>query len=100
MTPLVSHGPGDPPLEDHTDSNTKKEKVSMTSGKGKMCPSQKQNGWNLCAHRWLKQIKTNGTMDEFCIYYSSLDEEQRKEYDNEVNTLSCASATGMFYVLA
>ncbi|KAG1861625.1 hypothetical protein F4604DRAFT_1683978 [Suillus subluteus] len=86
--PLESHGPGDPPLEDHTGSNAKKEKPSKASGKGKMRPSPKQNGRNLCAHRWLKQIKTNGTTDEFCVYYGSLNEEQRKDYDNEANTLA------------
>jgi hypothetical protein len=32
---------------------------------------------NLCAHRWLKQIKTNGTTDEFGAYYMSLAENQR-----------------------
>ncbi|KAG2062346.1 hypothetical protein BDR06DRAFT_1027887 [Suillus hirtellus] len=64
-----------------------KEKPSKTSSKGKMCPSPKHNGQNLCAHHWLKQIKTNGTMDEFCVYYGSLNKEQRKEYDNKVNTL-------------
>ncbi|KAG1887456.1 uncharacterized protein F5891DRAFT_988296 [Suillus fuscotomentosus] len=86
--PLESHGPEDPPLEDRTSSNAKKEKPSKASGKGKMCPSPRQNGRNLCAHRWLKQIKTNGTTDKFCVYYGSLNEEQRKEYDNEANTLA------------
>ncbi|KAG2057378.1 hypothetical protein BDR06DRAFT_1036132 [Suillus hirtellus] len=86
--PLESHGPGDPPLEDCTGSNAKKEKLSKASGKGKMCPIPKHNGRNLCAHCWLKQIKTNGTTDEFCVYYGSLNEEQRKEYDNEANTLA------------
>ncbi|KAG1894231.1 uncharacterized protein F5891DRAFT_985231 [Suillus fuscotomentosus] len=86
--PLESHGPGDPPLEDCTGSNAKKEKLSKASGKGKMCPSPKHNGRNLCTHRWLKQIKTNGTTDKFCVYYGSLNEEQRKEYDNEANTLA------------
>ncbi|KAG1743384.1 hypothetical protein EDB19DRAFT_1827296 [Suillus lakei] len=86
--PLQSHGPGDPPLEDGAGLKVKKEKVIKTSGKSKMRPSPKQNGRNLCAHRWLKQIKTNGTTDEFCVYYSNLDEEQRKEYDNEANTLA------------
>ncbi|KAG1831180.1 GPR1/FUN34/yaaH family-domain-containing protein [Suillus subalutaceus] len=42
-------------------------------------------GMNLCAHRWLKQPKTNGTADEFCVYYGSLNEEQRKDYDNVAN---------------
>ncbi|KAG1881017.1 uncharacterized protein F5891DRAFT_991435 [Suillus fuscotomentosus] len=45
------------------------------------------NPLNLCAHRCLKQIKTNGTTDEFCVYYGSLNEEKRKEHDNEANTL-------------
>ncbi|KAG2748099.1 hypothetical protein P692DRAFT_20875012 [Suillus brevipes Sb2] len=55
--PLQSHGPGDPPLEDCAGSNVKKEKEIKTSGKSKMHPNPKQNGQNLCAHCWLKQIR-------------------------------------------
>jgi len=32
---------------------------------------------NLCALRWLKQVKTNGTTDEFGAYYVSLTGDQR-----------------------
>ncbi|KAG1840145.1 GPR1/FUN34/yaaH family-domain-containing protein [Suillus subluteus] len=42
-------------------------------------------GMDLCAHRWLKQPKANGTADEFCVYYGNLNEEQRKDYDNVAN---------------
>lgn len=59
--------------------------------KGKMRPSQTRNGRNLCAHRWLKQIKTNGTTDEFGVYYMSLAENQRTAYDNEVTDLVAAN---------
>ncbi|KAG2340048.1 hypothetical protein BDR05DRAFT_1002810 [Suillus weaverae] len=76
--PLKSHGPGDPPQEGHAGLNVKKENMSKTSGKGKMRPSPKQNGWNLYVHHWLKQIKTKRTTDKFCIHYGSLDKEQRK----------------------
>ncbi|KAG1832617.1 hypothetical protein DFJ58DRAFT_847955 [Suillus subalutaceus] len=55
--------------------------------KGKMRPSQTKNGRNLCAHRWLKQIKTNGTTDEFGVYYMGLAENQRTAYDKEAAEL-------------
>ncbi|OAX39073.1 hypothetical protein K503DRAFT_769846 [Rhizopogon vinicolor AM-OR11-026] len=32
---------------------------------------------NLCAFRWLRQIKTNGTTEEFNLYSSSLTSIQR-----------------------
>ncbi|KAG1879763.1 hypothetical protein F4604DRAFT_1922975 [Suillus subluteus] len=41
----------------------------------------------LCAHRWLKQIKTNGTTEEFGAYYMSLAENQRTAYNNEAADL-------------
>ncbi|KAG1726379.1 hypothetical protein EDB19DRAFT_1914633 [Suillus lakei] len=56
--------------------------------KGKMHPSQTRNGHNLCAHRWLKQIKMNGTTDKFGVYYMSLTENQHTAYDKEVTDLS------------
>jgi hypothetical protein len=31
----------------------------------------------LCALRWLKQIKANGTTDEFNVYYNQLQLERR-----------------------
>jgi hypothetical protein len=33
---------------------------------------------NLCALRWLKQIQTNGTTEQFCAYYRDLTAGQRK----------------------
>ncbi|OAX30692.1 hypothetical protein K503DRAFT_778071 [Rhizopogon vinicolor AM-OR11-026] len=42
-----------------------------------MCPSTTKNGCNLCTFRWLQQIKTNVTTEEFDLYYSSLTPIQR-----------------------
>ncbi|KAG1725675.1 hypothetical protein EDB19DRAFT_1946917 [Suillus lakei] len=54
---------------------------------GKMRPSPTKNGRNLCALRWLKQTKSNGTTEEFNAYYSSLTSTQRTEYDNDAANL-------------
>lgn len=89
----------DPPLKaplanDSADSKGKKGKADdFASGKGtsktskKMRPSPTRNGRNLCALRWLKQIKTDGTTEEFCLYYVDLTAEQRKNYDDEASAL-------------
>ncbi|KAG1735429.1 hypothetical protein EDB19DRAFT_1830268 [Suillus lakei] len=62
--------------------------VSTKSGtKGKMRPSGTKNGRNLCAQRWLKRLKTNGTTEEFCAYYGDLMPAQRKLYDDESASL-------------
>ncbi|KAG1878153.1 hypothetical protein F4604DRAFT_1679876 [Suillus subluteus] len=45
------------------------------------------SAFTLCAHRWLKQIKTNGTTEEFGAYYMSLAENQHTAYDNEAADL-------------
>ncbi|KAG1847255.1 hypothetical protein C8R48DRAFT_677600 [Suillus tomentosus] len=47
---------------------------------------------NLCALRWLKQLKTNGTTEEFCTYYTNLTPEQRKKYDDEAAKLVADNA--------
>lgn len=60
--------------------------------KGKMHPSQTKNGCNLCAHRWLKQVESNKTTEEFCVYYGDLSADQRKEYDNEAAELVANNA--------
>ncbi|KAG0699212.1 hypothetical protein DFH29DRAFT_1002168 [Suillus ampliporus] len=71
-------------------SNPAEPMSKPKKAKGKMRPSQTRNGRNLCAHRWLKQIKTNGTTDEFGVYYMSLAENQRTAYDKEVTDLVAA----------
>ncbi|KAG1760016.1 hypothetical protein EDD22DRAFT_848810 [Suillus occidentalis] len=77
-----------------TDSDETATSISNASSEPGPIPTPKPlkitlpNPLNLCAHRWLKQMKTNGTTDEFCIYYGSLSDKQRKEYDNKANTLA------------
>ncbi|KAG1780967.1 hypothetical protein EV702DRAFT_1042653 [Suillus placidus] len=85
--PLETPGPIDPLLDDSTSLIIKKEKMSKAGSKCKMRPSPTKNGRNLCAHRWLKQMNTTGSMDEFCIYYNSLSQGQHKEYDDEASKL-------------
>ncbi|KAG1841460.1 hypothetical protein C8R48DRAFT_781368 [Suillus tomentosus] len=53
----------------------------------KMCPGPKENGQNLCALRWLRQINTNGTTNEFGDYFDKLTPTQVKNYSDEANTL-------------
>ncbi|KAG9312468.1 hypothetical protein JVU11DRAFT_6853 [Chiua virens] len=48
-------------------ANTSKKDASATSS---WRPPSAKNGRNLCAHRWLKQVK--GTREEFNTFYSSL----------------------------
>ncbi|KAG2737741.1 hypothetical protein P692DRAFT_20761013, partial [Suillus brevipes Sb2] len=62
-------------------------KNAKSGTKGKMCPSPTKNGRNLCALRWLKQTKSNGTTEEFNAYYSSLTSTQCTEYDNDAANL-------------
>ncbi|KAG1882445.1 hypothetical protein F4604DRAFT_1921631 [Suillus subluteus] len=42
---------------------------------------------NLCAHCWLRKVKSNGTTEEFCNYYGSLTLDQRKKYNDEATQL-------------
>lgn len=98
--PLETPGPIDPLLDDSASLIIKKEKMSKAGAKCKMRPSPTKNGRyvdslrsrhahhvsdyqtsNLCAHRWLKQMNTSGSTDEFCIYYNSLGQGQRKVCD-------------------
>ncbi|KAG1744283.1 hypothetical protein EDB19DRAFT_2037989 [Suillus lakei] len=65
----------------------KKEKIAKSGAKAKMRPSQTKNGRNLCALRWLKQTKLNGTTDKFNAYYNSLTSTQRTEYDQDTANL-------------
>ncbi|KAG2747570.1 hypothetical protein P692DRAFT_20736226 [Suillus brevipes Sb2] len=76
------------------DSKGQKVKANdFASSKGtskptkKMCPSATRNGCNLYALHWLKQLKTNGVTDKFCLYYRNLTAEQCKDYDNEASVL-------------
>ncbi|OAX35847.1 hypothetical protein K503DRAFT_343220 [Rhizopogon vinicolor AM-OR11-026] len=68
-----------PPLDNVHTTATKKGRASgaKTGSKCKMRPSATNNGRNLCAFRWLRQIKINGTTEEFNLYYSSLTPIQR-----------------------
>ncbi|KAG2346756.1 hypothetical protein BDR05DRAFT_997160 [Suillus weaverae] len=85
--PLETPGPIDPLLDDSASLIIQKEKMSKAGSKCKMRPSPTKNGRNLCAHRWLKQMNTTGSTDEFCIYYNSLSQGQCKEYDDETSKL-------------
>ncbi|KAG1845768.1 hypothetical protein C8R48DRAFT_678044 [Suillus tomentosus] len=83
-----------PPILESAPTNTSSDsakastsKATKTGGKAKMCPSPTRNGCNLCALRWLKQLKTNGTTEEFCTYYTNLTPEQRKKYEDEAAKL-------------
>ncbi|KAG2118339.1 hypothetical protein BD769DRAFT_1750334 [Suillus cothurnatus] len=88
--------PANPSLESPPDTTitVKKGKSSGTksSTKGKMRPSQTKNGRNLCALRWLKQTKLNGTTEEFNAYYNSLTSAQRMEYDQDAANLVASNA--------
>ncbi|KAG1822409.1 hypothetical protein EV424DRAFT_1554308 [Suillus variegatus] len=73
---------------DGANSNLQKGKAAKAGSKSsKMRPSPTKNGRNLCALRWLKQIKIGGTTEEFCAYYGDLTLEQRKGYDEEAAAL-------------
>ena len=76
--------------------DTQSAPVSKTTkgGKAKMRPSPTKNGRyvskklaliprsfvpsNLCAHRWRKQVPSNGSTEEFQKYYNDLTADQRK----------------------
>ncbi|KAG1803911.1 uncharacterized protein HD556DRAFT_1437645 [Suillus plorans] len=55
-------------------------------------PDEPNQQGNLCAHRWLKQVESNKTTEEFCVYYGDLSADQRKEYDNEAAELVANNA--------
>ncbi|KAG2082731.1 uncharacterized protein F5147DRAFT_660407 [Suillus discolor] len=83
-----------PPILESAPTNTSSDsakastsKATKTGGKAKMRPSPTRNRCNLCALRWLKQLKTNGTMEEFCTYYTNLTPEQHKKYNDEAAKL-------------
>ncbi|KAG2138218.1 hypothetical protein BD769DRAFT_1663793 [Suillus cothurnatus] len=40
----------------------------------------------------LKQMKTNGMTEDFCIYYTNLTSDQRKKYDDEATKLVADNA--------
>ncbi|KAI5999042.1 hypothetical protein EDC04DRAFT_3147363 [Pisolithus marmoratus] len=63
------------------------EPSTAKTKKSKMCPGAAKNARNLCAHRWLKQVNTNGTTEEFRIYWDSLTSEQREDYHLEAERL-------------
>ncbi|KAG1722733.1 uncharacterized protein EDB91DRAFT_1255930 [Suillus paluster] len=47
----------------------------------------RKNARNLCAFRWLKQVNTAGSTNEFNAYYSKLNEAQIQSYNTEINQL-------------
>ncbi|KAI6032559.1 hypothetical protein EDC04DRAFT_3142373 [Pisolithus marmoratus] len=63
------------------------EPSTAKTKKSKMRPGAAKNARNLCAHRWLKQVNTNGTTEEFRIYWDSLTSEQREDYHLEAERL-------------
>ncbi|KAG2157303.1 hypothetical protein DEU56DRAFT_750442 [Suillus clintonianus] len=60
------------------------------ASKKKMRPGVAKNARNLCALRWLKQVKTSGTTDEFCMYWAALTPAQQDEYKADVERLQSA----------
>lgn len=48
--------------------------------KVKMRPGPVKNARNLCAIRWIKQVNTNGTSEQFRAYWDGLTAEQREQY--------------------
>ncbi|KAJ8582555.1 hypothetical protein M405DRAFT_559386 [Rhizopogon salebrosus TDB-379] len=91
LPPPLEPDPEDPTKPSSVDTgananNVPKATSSKVKSGGKavkMRPSATKNGRNLCALRWLKNLKTNGTTEEFCIYYGALTSDQRKQYDDE-----------------
>ncbi|KAG1905033.1 uncharacterized protein F5891DRAFT_1183702 [Suillus fuscotomentosus] len=75
------------PIADNVNVSKAATGSTKSGAKGKMCPSSTKNGRNLCAQRWLKTLKTNGTTKEFCSYYGDLTPAQRKAYDDESASL-------------
>ncbi|KAI6032247.1 hypothetical protein BKA83DRAFT_18869 [Pisolithus microcarpus] len=55
--------------------------------KAKMRPGAAKNARNLCALRWLKQVSTNGTTEDFRMYWDSLTAQQREDYRLEAEGL-------------
>ncbi|KAG1819700.1 uncharacterized protein BJ212DRAFT_1342510 [Suillus subaureus] len=88
--PTVSPNEGSV-LSDKAAANSNVPKVKVVKAGTckivKMRPSPTKNGRNLCALRWLKQLKVVGTTEEFCAYYGNLTPEQRKGYDEEAAAL-------------
>ncbi|KAG1866999.1 hypothetical protein C8R48DRAFT_772188 [Suillus tomentosus] len=75
------------PIADNVNVSKAATGSTKSGAKGKMRPSSTKNGRNLCAQRWLKTLKTNGTTEEFCSYYGDLTPAQRKAYDDESASL-------------
>ncbi|KAG2049731.1 hypothetical protein BDR06DRAFT_1011813, partial [Suillus hirtellus] len=64
---------------------------STKVAKKKMRPGSAKNARNLCALRWLKQVKTaSGTTDEFCLYWAALTSAQQDEYKADAERLQSA----------
>lgn len=61
--------------------------VSSAKMKKKMRPGATKNARNLCALRWLKQVNTSGTTDEFRVYWDSLTAKHHEDYRLEAECL-------------
>ncbi|KAI6007022.1 hypothetical protein EDD15DRAFT_2190659 [Pisolithus albus] len=67
---------------------TSVSKSAKGGGKAKMRPGPAKNGRNLCAHRWRKQVQSNGSTEEFQKYYTALTSAQRQAYNDEAAALA------------
>ncbi|KAI5993503.1 hypothetical protein EDD15DRAFT_2518825 [Pisolithus albus] len=78
---------------------TSVSKSAKGGGKAKMRPGPAKNGRNLCAHRWRKQVQSNGSTEEFQKYYIALTSAQRQAYDDEAAALDSAPKHRKYYIL-
>ncbi|KAG1758624.1 hypothetical protein EDD22DRAFT_849864 [Suillus occidentalis] len=56
--------------------------VELASVK-KFRPGMSKNGRSLCAHRWLRQVGSNGSSANFRIYWSGLTKEKQLAYETD-----------------
>ncbi|KIJ59685.1 hypothetical protein HYDPIDRAFT_118174 [Hydnomerulius pinastri MD-312] len=83
IPPLPTPPVIDPALEEAADDQNDSKKKGCKSYR----PSSTKNGRNLCAFRWLKQIK-KGSSAEFKVYYDALTSSQHLSYKEEANRLN------------
>ncbi|KAG1869750.1 hypothetical protein C8R48DRAFT_670991 [Suillus tomentosus] len=50
-------------------------------------PAATKNGRNLCAYRWLKHLMSNGSSQEFKVYWDSLKKKCQANYNIEASNL-------------
>ncbi|OAX31796.1 hypothetical protein K503DRAFT_787613 [Rhizopogon vinicolor AM-OR11-026] len=92
--------PQKPNIDSNVTPATETTSSKAKKAKGKMRPSPTKNGRNLCAHRWLKQVRTNGTTDKFGVYYAGLTGDQRTAYDKEASELVATNKWDKTHVFA